>query len=79
MLDENKKIYNILSVNCLYQDDQPVPVIKLQGKWLQKLGFEPGDTLVVERQPGMLVIRPLFIAQSPPDSSTASAYSVMMI
>jgi hypothetical protein len=79
MLDRNKKSYRILPVNFLYQNGQPVPVIKLQGKWLQKLGFRPGDTLLVERQPGMLVIRHLLIVQNFPDSSTVSGHNVIMI
>jgi hypothetical protein len=60
MLKENNKSYRLLPVNFLYQNNRPVPVIQLQGKWLQKFGFQPGDTLLVERQAGTLVIRPLF-------------------
>ncbi|MBU2700542.1 hypothetical protein Ga0466249_001634 [Sporomusaceae bacterium BoRhaA] len=70
MLDGNKKSYRLLPVNFLYQNGRPVPVIKLQGKWLEKFGFQPSDTLLVERQPGILVIRPLF-NENPPDSSTS--------
>jgi hypothetical protein len=63
MLEGNKKSYRLVPVNFLYQNEQPVPVIKLQGNWLQKFGFQPGDTLLVDRQPGLLVIRPLFNEQ----------------
>lgn len=79
MLHENKKSYRILPVEFLYQDNQPVPWIKLQGKWLQKFGFEPGDTLLVERQPGMLVIRQLLIDQNSPNNSAVSIHNEIML
>ena len=69
MFNENKKSYRILPVDFLYQDGRPVPVIKLQGKWLQRFGFQPGDTLLIEREPGHLIIRPLF-SENLPDRST---------
>ena len=68
MLNENQKSYSLLPVNFLCQNDKPVPVIKLQGKWLQRFGFHPGDTLLVERQPDLLVIRPL-LSKHHPDRS----------
>lgn len=36
--------------------DERVPCIKLQGKWLQKLGIEPGDAILVREDEGRLVI-----------------------
>ena len=34
----------------------PVPQIKLQGNWLQELGFEPGKNLNVNCKDGQLTI-----------------------
>lgn len=36
--------------------DEKVPCIRLQGKWLQKLGIEPGDAILVREDEGRLVI-----------------------
>ena len=35
-----------------------VPGIRLEGKWLQNLGFEIGGEVVVEQQKGKLIITP---------------------
>ncbi len=35
---------------------QPVPLIRIQGKWLAELGFDIGDKVVVECQNGRLMI-----------------------
>ena len=35
-----------------------VPEIKLEGKWLQKLGFELGGEVMVKQQKGKLTITP---------------------
>lgn len=59
MTDANGKSYRNLTVNCEKRDKQPVPFIKLQGKWLGKFGFQQGDKIRVERQPGLLIIRQL--------------------
>lgn len=36
-----------------------VPVIRLQGKWLKKLGFTPGKRVRVSRQGEALIIQQL--------------------
>jgi len=36
--------------------DEKMPCIRLQGKWLQKLGIEPGDAILVCEDEGRLVI-----------------------
>lgn len=35
-----------------------VPEIKLEGKWLEKLGFEIGGEVMVKQQKGKLTITP---------------------
>ena len=35
-----------------------VPEIKLEGKWLEKLGFELGGEVIVKQQKGKLTITP---------------------
>ena len=52
-----KKRYRVLTVNFLNQDEQPVPFIKLEGKWLGRFGFQKGDKIKVETRPGRLVIK----------------------
>lgn len=34
-----------------------VPQIRLQGLWLEQLGFEPGTTIKVECEQGKIVVR----------------------
>ena len=36
--------------------DEKMPCIRLQGKWLQMLGIEPGDAILVREDEGRLVI-----------------------
>ncbi len=38
------------------KDYKPIPQIRLQGKWLQDLGFEMGTPINVECQGGKLII-----------------------
>lgn len=33
------------------------PLIRLQGRWLEELGFQSGDKVVIEEHSGALVIR----------------------
>jgi toxic protein SymE len=37
---------------------KPIPQIRLQGKWLEKLGFDIGTSLNVECRNGQLTITP---------------------
>jgi len=36
---------------------QPVPFVRLSGKWLRELGFAVGERIEVEASPGRLVLR----------------------
>ncbi|NOQ76142.1 MAG: type I addiction module toxin, SymE family [Crocinitomix sp.] len=41
-----------------YNKHVTVPEIKLEGKWLEKLGFELGGEVMVKQQKGKLTITP---------------------
>jgi toxic protein SymE len=41
-----------------YNQHVTVPEIKLEGKWLEKLGFELGGEVIVKQQKGKLTITP---------------------
>ena len=47
----------VLPVCAIYQDGKYWPVIRLQGRWLQGLGFKAGGRIKVEYGPGRLLIR----------------------
>ncbi len=51
------KTSRILTVYYMYQNDKLVPLIRLQGKWLQELGFEPGGKIEVAARNEVLLIR----------------------
>ncbi|MBP1765046.1 MAG: symE [Firmicutes bacterium] len=51
------RIKRILTVYYIYQNDKMVPLVRLRGKWLQELGFEPGDKIEVAAKKGVLLIR----------------------
>lgn len=47
----------MLTVYYHYQNNKQVPIIRLQGKWLRQLGFEPGDKITVATRKGILLVR----------------------
>ena len=56
-MPEKTRRTRILTVSYIYQTDKPVPIIRLQGKWLRKLGFEPDSKIKVTARTGVLLIR----------------------
>ncbi|HBS61111.1 MAG TPA: hypothetical protein DEA44_17830 [Firmicutes bacterium] len=54
-----------LPVCTIHQDGKYWPVIRLQGRWLQRLGFEAGSRIEVEYSPRLLLIRLVPSEQSP--------------
>ncbi len=47
------------TMTVIYSGDrnyQPIPTIRLKGKWLEDLGFEIGNKINVECQSGRLII-----------------------
>ena len=47
----------ILPVSTIHQDGKYWPFIRLQGRWLQRLGFAADSMIEVEYSPGLLLIR----------------------
>jgi len=47
----------ILPVCTIHQDGKYWPFIRLQGRWLQRLGFAGDSMIEVEYSPGLLLIR----------------------
>jgi toxic protein SymE len=45
------KIYE--APGCVMRD---IPCIRLQGRWLERLGFKPGNNVIVQEGSGRLVI-----------------------
>lgn len=56
MLVKEKRV-RILAVNYMYQNGERIPYIRLQGKWLGKIGFQCGDKIEVEQKIGYLFIK----------------------
>jgi len=52
--EKNKRT---LTVYYNYQKNHDVPLIRLQGKWLENLGFYVGNQVEVEEEKGLLLIR----------------------
>lgn len=45
-----------LRVLQMWQGDQPVSMLRLAGRWLERLGFEAGRRVRVQAAPGRLVV-----------------------
>lgn len=58
--ERNMKVYEATRVvqNTYYSSKyERVPQIRLQGLWLEQLGFEPGAEIKVECEEGKIVIQ----------------------
>jgi toxic protein SymE len=49
-----------------------VPYVRLSGRWLEKLGFHPGERLRVEAAPGRLVLTPAVSASGVAEGPASS-------
>ncbi|WP_371369570.1 hypothetical protein SRRS_26800 [Sporomusa rhizae] len=56
-MEEQRKIYRLNSVSSIYRDKNLIPYIRLEGKWLSSLGFQYEERVLVEAEPGRVVIR----------------------
>jgi formylmethanofuran dehydrogenase subunit D len=54
-----------LTVSYMPGDGKHYPMIRLQGKWLEELGFKVGDRVVVSANAGGIVINKSEGASSP--------------
>ncbi|OGC43334.1 hypothetical protein A2Y85_05050 [candidate division WOR-3 bacterium RBG_13_43_14] len=55
MNERTLKVYNSLG------DDSSQPLIRLQGKWLQNAGFEPGDLIKLQIRNNEILIKNMHI------------------
>jgi Toxin SymE, type I toxin-antitoxin system len=56
-----------------YAGDDVVPYVRLSGRWLEELGFHPGERLRVEEAPGRLVLTPAVSASEVAEGPAAEA------
>ncbi|WP_371363665.1 hypothetical protein SRRS_45410 [Sporomusa rhizae] len=55
-MEEQRKIYRLNLVSGIYRDKKLIPYIRLEGKWLSSLGFQHEERVLVEAEPGRVVI-----------------------
>ena len=57
-MSSERETSRILTVYYTYLNGKDRrPLIRLQGKWLQELGFQSGDKVVIEEHRGALLIK----------------------
>jgi toxic protein SymE len=47
----------LLTIYSTYTGSTEIPQIRIQGKWLEKLGFIQGKKFIVEEKQGQLTLR----------------------
>lgn len=47
----------ILTVSSMGIDNKEAPMIRITGKWLEKLGFSSGKKIMIEERYGQLVLK----------------------
>ncbi|HWQ72622.1 MAG TPA: SymE family type I addiction module toxin [Desulfitobacteriaceae bacterium] len=47
----------LLTIASVFSNNSEIPQIRIQGKWLEKLGFRQGKKFSVEERQGQLIIR----------------------
>jgi hypothetical protein len=45
------KVYNAMGINS------ELPMVRFQGKWLQRAGFEPGDLIKLKVETNTIIIK----------------------
>ena len=54
-----KKDYRSLKISSIWNcGSNPSPMLRLQGKWLEELGFQIGEPVLVKCEDGKLIITP---------------------
>lgn len=54
-----KKDYRSLKISSIWNyGSNPAPQLRLQGKWLEELGFQIGEPVLVKCEDGKLIITP---------------------
>lgn len=55
----------VLSISYVSANNNEVPSIRLQGKWLEKLGFKHGNKVFVEEAKGEIILRLIDFEEEP--------------
>ncbi len=45
-----------LTVSSITKNNQPIPAIRLAGAWLGQLGFQIGRKVILNIEPGLIVV-----------------------
>lgn len=53
----------LLTVYSTYANDSEMPQIRIQGKWLEKLGFTPGKKFIIQEKSGELTLKSISIEE----------------
>lgn len=53
-----KKDFRELKMSSSYNGSKVIPMVRLQGLWLEELGFHSGDPILVKCEDGKLIITP---------------------
>ena len=51
----------LLTISSMGMDKQEAPMIRIKGKWLEKLGFSSGKKIMVEARYGQLILKTIKI------------------
>ncbi|MGI2257543.1 SymE family type I addiction module toxin [Candidatus Cardinium hertigii] len=52
------KIVRRIKIQKLYRSGKDVPIIRLEGKWIKRIGFEIGEIVTVNIRERLLIIEP---------------------
>lgn len=55
----------VLTISSTMPGKKEVPQIRIQGVWLEKLGFTPGEKIIVAESYGKLVLRRISFTEEP--------------
>ena len=56
----------LITVYSTYINNSQIPQIRIQGKWLEKLGFREGKKILVQEKYGELTIKLVHIEENNP-------------
>lgn len=56
----------LLTVYSTYTGSTEIPQIRIQGKWLEKLGFHEGKKILIQEKHGELLIKLVQIEENNP-------------
>ena len=57
----------LLTIYSTYTNNTKIPQIRIQGKWLEKLGFSEGKKILIQEKRGELVIKLVQIEDCNPE------------